>query len=198
MRNVSSWVRPVAWAWLLLGASAACRGALAQTRFGLGYVANSPHMLAGGNGYILLPSASGIGVYVDAKFDTGSPTRQSNYLSDVNAQQVENQFGDQYFDSDDSWRSVNVALMKQLKSSLTVYAGAGRARKSKYNEYLDATATRGTFGHYWVEDEAGSTTQLNVLTGVFFRMSRFLNAQFGVETAPAGLTVGLSLALPRQ
>ena len=180
------------------GTASAAAQNVTRTRFGFGYVAQAPELMAGGAAYVIFPVAGGIGLYADAKFDASNPTRKSNYLADLTAQQVEDQFGDRFLYSTASWRSFDLAVMRPLRPSLTIYAGAGYARKREYKEYLDDTGTRGLAGHYWVEDTAARASTVNLMGGFFFRMSRFLNAQFGVESAPGGVTVGLSLALPPQ
>ncbi len=167
-----------------------------RTRVGIGYVAGAPDLLAGGAAYVILPVAGGLGVYVDAKRDASSPARKSNYEPGLTAQQVESQLGDEYGFSTDSWRTFDVALIRPIRPALSVYAGAGYAGKKRYSEYYDSTGTRGLVGHYWVEDKSGATSTVNVMAGLMLRMSRFLNAQMGVESAPGSVTVGLSVVLP--
>lgn len=185
---------------LLVSSSAAPAGAQVVTRprFGVGYVAAAPDLMMGVGAYAILPAAGGIGLYVDAKFDASDPGRKSNFDPSLTAQQVEASLGDAFGLSADSWRAIDVAILRPLRPSLTLYAGGGYARKKRYNEYYDATGTRGLVGHYWVEDTAQAKSSVNVMAGLFFRMSRFLNAQMGVESAPGSVTVGLSLALPPQ
>lgn len=187
--------------WFLLVAFATLlpvRAAFAQeTSFGFGYVANAPRQMAGGAVFVVLPVARGTGLYVDAKIDPSSPARRSNYESSLSAADVENTLGDLFLDSEHSWRTINVAVLKRLNPALHMYAGVGHATKKKYNEYEDPDLERGRFGHYWVEDKAALENQLNLLAGAFFRLSSVLNTQFGVETAPRGVTVGVNVMLPR-
>lgn len=196
MRN--EWIGATAVVALLTAAAAAPAAAQlpATTRVGIGYVANAPALMGGAAGYIVLPAAGGLGIYVDAKFDASNPSRKSNFIEDLTAADVENDIGDQFFDSAESWRSFDVAIVRPVRPALMIYAGAGYARRRKYNEYLDASGSRGTSGNYWVEDTAARSSKANLLGGVFLRLSRYVNAQFGVESAPTGATVGLSLALP--
>ncbi len=169
-----------------------------HTRVGFGYVAEAPDLMAGGGAYVILPVAGGIGVYVDAKFDASNPRRKSNFEPGLTAQQVEAQFGDEYGFSADTWKAFDAGLIRPIRPALSVYAGAGWASKKKYSEYYDRTGTRGLVGHYWVEDPTGAKSTVNVMAGLMLRMSRFLNAQMGVESAPGGFTVGVSLLLPPQ
>ncbi len=182
----------------IAAASEATAQAPARTRVGFGYVADAPSLMAGGAAYAIFPVAGGLGLYVDAKFDASSPTRESNYEPGLTAQQVEEQYGDTFLYSEDSWRAFDLALVRPLRPALSVYAGAGYARKRKYNEYHDLTGERGIAGHYWVEDTAGRSNTVNLMGGFMFRMGRFIYSQFGVESAPRGVTVGLSVALPPQ
>ncbi len=167
-----------------------------RPRVGIGYVAAAPDLLAGGAAYVLLPALGGIGVYVDAKLDASSPTHKSNFEPGLTAQQAESQYGDEYGFSTDSWRAFDVALVRPVRPALSVYAGGGYAQRKRYSEYYDPSATRGLVGHYWVEDPTQRKGTLNIMAGMMFRMSRFLNAQMGVESAPGSFTVGVSVLLP--
>ncbi len=189
-----TWLLTALGAALLVGAGSAGAQQVTQPRVDIAYVANAPDLMTGGGLYVLFPAMGGLGLYVDAKFDPSSPSRKSNYLPDVTAAQAAGQFGDSYQDTQDGWRSFNVALIRPVTPALMVYAGAGAARKTKYNEYQDTSFTRGTFGKYWVKDV--STNSVNLMGGLFFRMSRFVYTQFGLESSPGGATVGLSIALP--
>lgn len=185
---------------ILMAATAPLAPAAAQraqgVRVGAGYVANSPELILGGAAYVLLPTAGGIGLYVDAKFDASSPSRKANYVADLSAQRVDSEIGDRFFDSRKSWRALDLALVRPVRPALMLYVGVGYATRRKYNEYVDPTGERGTAGRYWVEDTGGRASRANALAGMFFRMSRYFNAQFGVESSPVGATVGVSLALP--
>jgi len=182
---------------LLIPAPAAAQN-VTRTRVGFGYVAAAPDLMAGAAAYVIFPVAGGIGIYADAKLDASSPGRKSNFEPGLTAQQVEATLPDEYDLTADSWRSFNLALIRPLRPALSVYAGAGYAQKKKYSQYFDATRTRGVVGHYWVEDTAGKASSVNVMVGMLLRMSRFLNAQMGVESAPGSFTVGLSILLPPQ
>ncbi len=171
---------------------------VSRTRVGIGYVAAAPDLMAGGAAYVLFPVAGGLGIYADAKLDASSPARKSNFEPGLTAQQVEAQYGDEFDMATDSWRSFDVALIRPIRPGFSIYVGGGYASKKKYNEYYDDTGTRGLVGHYWVEDTAGRSSTVNIMAGVMLRMSSFLNAQMGVESAPGGFTVGLNILLPRQ
>jgi hypothetical protein len=144
----------------------------------------------------VLPVLGGLGVYVDGKLDTSPPSDHPGFESDLTAQQVDDEIGDEFQGDESSWRSFNVALVRPVTPSLMVYAGAGYARESAYRQYYDESLTRGQGGLYWVESPAEDESTVNVLVGMFLRMTSHINAQFGVENAPRGVTVGLSLVLP--
>ncbi len=184
---------------LVLAVAGAGSGqSITRTRVGIGYVAAAPDLLLGGAAYVLLPVAGGMGLYADAKFDASDPTHKSNFEPGLTAQQVESQFGDAFGFSTDSWRAFDVALIRPVRPALSFYGGAGYASRKRYNEYYDPTGTRGLVGHYWVEDPTQRKNTINIMAGLLFRMSRFLNAQMGVESAPGSFTVGLSVLLPPQ
>ncbi len=77
-----------------------------------------------------------------------------------------------------------------------IYAGAGVAVRTRYREYRDPEGERGFLGLLLVEAPDEQWTTVNGLGGGFLRMSRWLDFQFGLETAPRGFTVGASVRIP--
>lgn len=198
MRSRDRWP----WVWTVLLVAAA-QPAAAQERagsagpvFGFGYVANAPELFAGGAAWMVLPVFGGLGLYVDAKFDTTSPADDEAFDPDLTAQDVDAEIGDDFQDDDTSWRSFNAAIVRPVTPALMLYAGAGYAKEAAYRQYRDETGTRGLAGLYWVESPPDDRTTVNVLAGMFLRLTRRLNAQFGVESAPRGFSVGMSVVLP--
>lgn len=181
---------------LALPVAAQGRSEPVPLRFGVGYVANAPEMMAGGAGYVILPVLGGVGLYVDAKFDLSSPEDEDNFDPGLTAQDVDDELGDEFIDNASSWRSFNAAVVRPLTPSLMMYAGAGYVQETAYREYHDDTGTRGLAGYYWVESPDEDATRVNVLIGMFLRLTPWVNAQFGVESAPRGATVGASITLP--
>lgn len=191
---------------LLLLLTAAARPLAAQqlaaqqrgpaTTYGIGYVANAPDMLAGGAAYVILPVAGGLGLYVDAKFDTSDRSDDDAFDPTLTAQEVDDQIGDEFRADESSWTSFNAALMRPLTPAFTVYAGAGYARETVYYEYFDESRERGLAGIYWVEAPDQEATKVNFLAGMLLRMTPWISAQFGMETAPRGATVGISISYP--
>lgn len=166
-------------------------------RIGAGYVINAPKMFLGLSGHVILPQLGGIGLYVDAKFPGGSLSRESDFVDDMTPAQVEEEVPDQYFfRAEDEWRSFNAALIRPVTHELLVYLGAGYADRDRYLQYADPQFTVAQTGSVWVLDEAESGGAVNVLGGVIFRLGANVAAQFGVESAPAGGTVGLIYSLP--
>lgn len=179
-----------------LPATAQQGAAMTLPRFGIGYVGNAPDLLAGGGAYAILPVLGGIGLYVDAKFDTSPGSAEDGFIAGLTAREVDDEIGDDFRDDDSSWRSFNAAIVRPLTPSFMLYGGLGHARETVYRQYYDDTGERGLAGYYWVESPEDERSQLNVLLGMFLRMTPRLNAQFGFETMPRGGTVGLSLLLP--
>jgi opacity protein-like surface antigen len=174
----------------------ASRAMTFEPRFGVGYVANMPNQFAGVSAHYISGFMGGLGIYVDAKFDVSSPEDEDGYIADLTAAEVEDQFADQRFHSEGSWRSVNVALMRPLAPQFVVYAGAGIADGKQYHEYIDVEGNRGVEGFYWVRDEEESGSEVNVLGGAMFQLTRNIAFQVGMESQPRGFSVGASYLVP--
>lgn len=165
--------------------------------FGIGYVTNAPRLLAGAGGYAVFPLWGGLGVYLDAKFDVGGPSREDSFESTLTAGEVGDQVpGAEVVGTEDSWQSFNVALVRPLTPAFMLYLGAGYATRTHYREYRDPEGELGQVGIFWVEVPDEQSNTVNGLFGAFLRMGRPLDFQFGFETAPRGFTVGASLRLP--
>lgn len=167
-----------------------------EPRFGVGYVANMPNQFAGVSAHFISEYFGGVGVYVDAKFDVESPEDEEGFEPGLTAAQVDDERGDQLFHEDGSWRSFNVALMKAIAPQFVVYAGAGLADGKHYGQYIDTTGELGMEGFYWVRDEENSGSEINVLGGAFFQLTRSIAFQVGAETKPGGFSVGVSYLVP--
>ena len=167
-----------------------------EPRFGVGYVANMPNQFAGVSAHFVSDFLGGLGLYVDAKFDVSSPEDEEGYIPDLTAEEVEDEFADQLFHTEGSWRSVNVAIMRPLAPQFVVYAGAGVADGKQYHEYIDVEGNRGLEGFYWVRAEEESGTEVNLLGGAMFQLTRNVAFQVGVESQPRGFSVGASYLVP--
>ena len=186
---------------LLTAASAVERPLVAQqssrgTTFGIGYVTNAPDLLAGGAAYVILPVLGGLGLYVDAKFDTSDRADDEGFEPGLTSRQVEDELGDDFRAEESTWRSVNAALMRPITPSFIVYGGAGYARETVYHEYIDPDRERGLAGFYWVKAPDRDRTTVNLMAGMLLRMTPWINAHFGAETAPRGVSVGISITYP--
>ena len=174
---------------------------LAEPHFGIGYVANLPDVQVGGAAYVLLPTWGGIGLYVDAKFATGGPTKETAYDPNVTAEQVENEVGGIFIKDEKSWWSVNAALLRPLSPYFTLYAGGGVAHSTTYRLYDGIDRVEfpniGFGGVVWAEDPRDAAYQANFMVGMITRLSSRLSAHFGYETQPSGVTAGVSLRIPR-
>lgn len=167
-----------------------------EPRFGIGYVANMPNQFAGVSAHYISNFMGGLGVYVDAKFDVESPEDEEGFEPGLTAAQVEDERGDQLFHEDGSWRSFNVALMKAIAPQFVIYAGAGLADGKHYGQYIDTEGELGIEGFYWVRDEENSGSEINVLGGAFFQLTRNVAFQVGAESKPGGFTLGVSYLVP--
>jgi hypothetical protein len=167
------------------------------TRVGIGYVANAPDLMAGGSAMVLVPALGGIGVYVDAKFNTDSPRRDETFYADWTALQVEDEVpGVRFHDVQDSYRSVNVAVVRPVTPALMLYVGAGLTHLTRYRQYRDPEEELGRAGYFWVEGPDEASDSANLLVGAFLRISPRMSMQTGFESNPKGFTVGASILFP--
>lgn len=170
---------------------------LSRTQFGIGYVANAPDLLAGGGGYVLFPTWGGIGLYVDAKFDTGNPSDDLAFQPGLTPDEVEDQLpGAEFIKREGSWRSFNVGLVRPVSPFLLAYGGAGYATASYYRLY-EVVGDDDIGRAIWVEAPEDDESRVNLMLGVFMRLTGRISTQFGFETQPRGITAGASLRLPR-
>jgi hypothetical protein len=179
------------------GAQAQRDWQLPDTRIGVGYVANIPNMFVGASAHIIPGGFGGWGLYADIKFDIESPADEEGFIDSLTVAQVEGELGDQRFDQEGSWSSLNLALVRTVSPELAVYAGGGVGWRKEYRQYFDNEQDLGVGGLYWVEDTEVSGTYLNGMAGVMLRLTSAVTAHLGAETAPPGFTLGLSLTLPR-
>lgn len=182
---------------LAICSAGAVQEAAAQSRVGVGYVANAPRMFVGGSAHMLTDIFGGMGLYVDAKFDRQTPEGdQAPILGDLTVDEVEDQLGDELILEDEVWQSFNVALIRPVTPELMLYAGGGMAERENYRQYYDGTGSRGLGGYYWVEDPEASGNEVNFMAGGMFRISSVFFVQFGAESAPRGATVGVIYSHP--
>jgi hypothetical protein len=175
---------------LALPGRGAAQEPVLESHFGAGFVVLAPHQYIGFSAQALSLRMGGIGIYVDAKFDRTPPSKEPEFDPTITAEEAEDQFGDELFTEEDSWQSVNVAVLRPVIPELLLYLGAGYSSQEHYRQYIDETEERGLEGLYWAEDPSRSGNRLNLLGGAFFRISQSLLVQFGVETKPRGVTVG--------
>lgn len=164
---------------------------------GVGYLANIPNTALGFSVLGTTPKLfGGAGLHANVKLTTGSPGDSPHFLPAVSVEQAELDFGDQFFQDESDWLTINLALVYAINGSLAVYGGAGYAKEDRYREYFDDLETRGDNGFYWVSDPDGSGTRVNVLGGMFFRLAKAVFFQLGAETAPPGANAGVTFAFP--
>lgn len=173
---------------------------LDRPHIALGYTANAPDVMGGVGAYYVSSLLGGIGLYVDAKFDLENPSDDGDtFESGLTAGDVVNQVqGAEFVQSEKSYRSFNVAVVRPLSPYLAVYAGGGLVQVTEYHLFEDPDSGLGQAGVFWVEAPEFDETRPNFMIGGFLRMSSFLSTQIGFETEPRGFTVGASLRLPRN
>lgn len=157
---------------------------------------NAPSQYLGFSGQVASNYLGGIGIYLDAKWDIDSPRDDAAFIDSLTAAEVDNEIGDEPLRDDDSWSSYNLAFVRSLTPELIAYAGVGLAQRTAFREYRDESGQRGIGGIYVVENSEQSGSELNLMGGAFFRIQRRLFVQFGLESKPGGVTVGLTYLLP--
>lgn len=179
---------------------------LSRTQFGLGYTGNAPKVLGGGAAYVLFPDFGGIGIYVDAKFDVSGPRKELGFQEGMTAEELLSALpaeSEATFNTEESeWWSANVALMRPLTPSFIVYLGGGLTNRKRYQNYNIPNDPEGNpdglgvGGLIWVEEPRREERNLNLMFGTFMRLSSRISTQFGWETEPGGVTIGVSLRMP--
>lgn len=165
---------------------------------GFGFVANAPHAPVGGAVWGLIPGLNGFGLYADFKTSVGSAEGNDNFVPGLTPEEIAVQYDHLLFDREDHYWGINVAVTRAITEELIVYLGGGYGQRTRYQEYWDEERQVGEFGYYWVEDPERSGDYVNLLGGVFFRISSRVRIQFGAEAQPAGFTVGLSYNVPAR
>ena len=164
------------------------------TNVAVGYVANMPDQLLGFSAMTVGERWGGWGLYLDYKQSLDSPGDDPTFRPGVTPQEALNTGNDE-FGQESQWTGFNVAVVRTISDELAVYAGAGWADQTVYREFLDPDGDPLT-PFFWVEDEAVSGTEVNVLGGFYFRLMQNVLFQFGSQTAPGGVTAGISLGVP--
>lgn len=182
------WLAPL----LLLGLAAPAQAQRAPVTFGVGYAMNMPNQFLGLSGHVLLPLWGGTGLYFDMKMDTDPPDRSSDFMEAMTHEDAE-ALGDHWFQDGLSWRNVNVALLHRPTDELMLYGGLGYAQRTAFSEYEE----RGEQGFYWIADPENDANTVNLLGGAFFRLGPGIWVQLGAESAPRGVTLGVTLSFPR-
>jgi len=166
-----------------------------RTHIGIGYAINAPQQLLGFSGFVLGPALGGWGFYADVKFTLDSPRDRDGFEPDITVAEAEG-FEDRWVEADGAWTNVNAAAVRVLTDALAIYAGAGYSKEKSFLRYFDGTSERGRFGNYWIDDPDDSGNGVNLLGGAWFRATSRIMFQFGVESAPPGVTVGAAFLLP--
>ncbi len=179
---------------------------LDRTQYGFGWVANAPEIMTGLGGYVLLPPGAwgmdarygGLGIYVDVKIDLDNPSDSKDFEPGLTAQEALNTVsGIIPGEKESSWQSFNVALVRPMNPYLSLYAGGGYVKRTRYHQYEDPQKNLGRAGVFWVESPLEEDTRFNMMLGILMRLGPRFSSQFGFETQPRGVSVGISLRLPR-
>jgi hypothetical protein len=181
----------------LAGAAPAAGQFPDRMQFGLGYAGNAPDAMGGVSAYAIWPKFGGLGIYVDTKWDIDSPEKDRAFDPTRTKTTVESELtGAQFLNSEDSFRTFNIALLRPMSPSLMLYAGGGLARAKAY--YLYNVPAQGDIDDaLLVAAPDQDEDRVNLMAGMILRLSPVLSSQFGFESEPSGVTIGVSFRLPR-
>jgi hypothetical protein len=181
------------WSWLLvLAAALSCgRQATAKdlTAFphnALGFSANVPKQFLGFSLCTLRPHK--VGLYVDIKAGIPFVEGSDSYYDNISIWQAED-WGDHLVSKQSHWISLNVGGTFVISSAVACYFGGGYSHRADYREYYDEFHILGEDGHYMIDD--GSASRANFLGGLLVQADRTWGLQFGAESAPRGVTLGV-------
>lgn len=161
---------------------------------GVGWMGSAPHALLGAMAWVVTPRAGGTGLFIDARLTHRSYEDDSLFEPNITSEQAQSEFGDFYVRSVESWKSAHLGLVRPLSPDFALYAGAGWADGTIYDEYIDETQTRGDVGgSYRTISTTDSGGRVSFTGGAIFRFGRALAFHFGLESAPKGFTTGASL-----
>lgn len=165
----------------------------AQTVVSAGYVGNMPNMFLGAGGMFL---RGDWGLYADYKWaHEADPRRAQQFIDGLTPREAEAAYSDERRHSFDRWRSMNVALVRRIGGN-AFYFGAGHAHRDTFVEFYSAEVDRGYGGYYWVEDDEAESMHVNVIAGGILPIGRVLAVQFGYESRPSGIMLGVMLTNP--
>ena len=130
------------------------------------------------------------GIYIDVKISTGVPgSASSDYHEDMTVEIAE-ALGHTQQAEKTGYFSLNLGTTRRLGSRLAVYGGLGLCAVQPYRQYLDPSGLFGSDEGYWI-DEKEQSIRANLLVGALYPVSSRILLQVGVETLPAGFTIGL-------
>jgi hypothetical protein len=155
----------------------------------LGYAANPPEQLLGAGAFVISPALRGWGLYVSGMFAYDSP-RSRDFISGRTPADADGD-GHQPGRTESAWSTVNAGVVRPVSSELAIYVSGGVAWRTIYAHYFDQEEELGRQGFYWVEDPDLAETMVTFAVGGIFRMGRRVAVQFGGQTAPAGMNVGI-------
>lgn len=158
-----------------------------------GYVVNGPNQFLGVGAAVLPPFLGRWGLYVDYKTIVELPFDERK-LGDRTAEEADAR-GDVRRALRDVYTSYNAAVTFEVGPQLMVYAGGGVTDQRIYGEFVEVSETSDTAFEYWAKYENSGGLLGNLMGGLFFRLNPLLSVQFGAESTPAGMTVGLHLTL---
>lgn len=167
----------------------------AGTNLGLGYVVNAPEQLLGFTVMTVGSSWSGWGAFADVKLAVDRVSGDDAFRESSTATEAIGMGHQRFGEPEEEWTTFNVGLVRALTDDVAAYLGGGYSEQTVYQEF-DQGASAGIDRFYIVEDDRFGGNEVNILGGLYLRVSRVIAFQFGGETAPAGFTAGVSLMVP--
>lgn len=175
---------------------------LTGPRFGFGYSAVVPDVMAGAGVWFISPSR--IGAFVDAKMTVPNPESHRNYcpprLPQCTLDYAQTNYNHDFLRDHEHWFVVNAGGVYALSREFAIMLGGGLARLNRTREFVDIEEDeniRMTWeGNYLVPHPERDQWTAQATVAGLVRAGNRIAFSFGYETAAAGMSVGLYVMLP--
>jgi hypothetical protein len=159
-----------------------------QPRIWYGYLGNIPNAPLGAA--VGITKIDRIGYFI--AFKTNSKLHAddaSDFYPDISLNKAQNILGDKKIDESTGCRSFEIGITSRAATNLFFYIGIGYGYSAKYMQFYDRFEILGSNGKYWIRTEENSS--VNFLGGLMYFIGTGLYLQFGADTFPGGLNIGI-------
>lgn len=157
-------------------------------KYAINYVANIPKLPLGVSGICKLKNSNSY-LYFDVKLSV-SGIDMDHYYDNISKQTAIN-WGDNQIKSSADGYLVNIGVAQRLNYTFSIYFGIGFSEISYYLQYHDDTGILGDNGDYWIKDDKDNSVKFNATGGLILYVSKNIDLQFGFDTSPGGLNLGI-------